>query len=113
MALTIFWKIPIFFFADEARRRVLTRFGTSHHVEIQQTVEAHAYPDGSALQPIFETVLLCLHEVPLLWLAGVFGRVGSRVVCSMQRIKRHDIDARRREHSEVDVVRDNKLIVFG
>ena len=57
-------QIPIFFLADEARRRVLTRFGTSHHVEIQQTVEAHAYPDRPALQPIFEAVLFRLHEIP-------------------------------------------------
>eukprot|EP00959_Pyramimonas_sp_CCMP1952_P309728 6481592-Pyramimonas_sp.AAC.1 len=76
-------KIPIFFFADEAGRRVLTSFGTSHHVEIQRTVEAHAYPDGSALQPIFETVLLRLHEVPLLWLAGVLRRICSRVICTV------------------------------
>ena len=106
-------EMPVFLFANEARRRVLTRFGTSHHVEIQQTVEAHAYPDRPALQPIFEAVLFRLHEVPFFWFAGVFGRIGSRVVCSMQGVKRHDIDARRREHSEVDIVRHDELVVFG
>jgi hypothetical protein len=52
-------------------------------------------------------------RIQLFWFAGVFRRVGSRVVCSMQGIKRHDIHARRREHSEVDIVRHDELVVFG
>jgi hypothetical protein len=106
-------QIPILFLTDEARRRVLTRLGASDHMEIQQTIEAHAYSDCPAFQPILQTVLFRLHEVPFLWFAGVFRRVGSRVVCAMQGIKWHGIHARRREHGKVDVVWDHKLIVFG
>jgi hypothetical protein len=57
-------QIPILFLADEARRRVLTRLGASDHMEIQKTIEAHTYSYCPALQPILQTILFSLHEVP-------------------------------------------------
>jgi hypothetical protein len=55
---------------DERDLDLLTRFCGPHDVEVHQAIKTHTQANGPTFQPIYEAILLILHEVPLFGFAA-------------------------------------------
>ena len=59
-----------------------------------------------------ESFLLWNLIVPFLGLRTIFGCVRPGMIGSTRRVKRHYVDGRRREHCQIQIVRNYPLVIF-
>ena len=77
---------------------------------------AHAQADISRLQEAFRRIGLatsCGQVIPRLWFAAILASIQSALVRSSEIVKDHDVDRGWTESSQLQVVGDHELIIWG
>ena len=105
-------QVPILLLSYEARRDVGARACRTNHMEAQESIKCHAYPNSSRLQPVLQAICDCFSEIPFLWFRAVFGCIRPGMIGSSRRVKRHYVHTGWREHCQIQIVRYDPLVIF-
>ena len=73
-------------------------------MEVQDAVADHAQTHCATLEPILQAIFRNSEDIPLLRLARGLSGVCPGMISATLWVERHDVDADRAEHGQVEVV---------